>query len=176
MKVRITGTLEDREGIIMALKAAGYDFVVPSRLYDSEDMRYKTCYLDIPSKDQQIGSNLQDWQVIEYCNNFRSKNDVARNFNIQFEAAEEILDRLAETGALLKWVDDKKYVYLDARWAQFVKPICGNCDHRTGWGDCTLKTDGVYCRVNDSCDKFAPSRWGFFDAINEKNYAKLKGE
>lgn len=176
MKLRITGTAEDRAQLIQALRNEGYQFQDPEKEYTAGDLRERTVYIDIQSEHQKVCSNLQDWQVLEYCNNFATKAGVARNFGVTFEEAEEILDRLAASGALLKWVVDKRYEYLDARYSRFVQRKCGNCDHRTGWGDCALNEHEGYCKVGDTCSKFEPSRWAFYDIINEKNYSAIKEE
>ena len=167
MKIRITGTDAERAQVMDLLKSLPITEV--SKLYPADDLREMSVYLTVTGQNQ--GGPLEDWRVIEFCNSTRSKADVMRFFNISFESAEEILTRLADSGALLRWVYDKKYVYLDARWAKFVKPKCGDCEHRDGWGDCTFTH--AYAKVNEKCSKFEPALSAFWGIKTPENYAKL---
>lgn len=167
MKIRITGTEKERAAILDLLQ--GLPIKDVSKLYAADDLREKTIYVTIEGVNQ--GGPLEDWRIIEYCNNLRSKADVMRNFNISFEQAEEILTRLADSGALLRWVYDKKYIYLDARWLKFVKPLCKNCEHRGAMGYCHFTNE--YAKVGDSCDKFTADYGAFWEICTPDNYAKL---
>lgn len=176
MKIRITGTAEERSEVIELLKSH-FDIGEISKEYDSrDDVRFKSVYVDIFSEDRKVTNNLQPFQVIEYCNNFRSKADVKRNFNLSFEAAEEILERLVVSGDLLKWVSDKKYVYLDSRYSRFIKARCGNCDHRGSFGCCNLSDNDDYMKVDHCCEKFEPSMYAFYDVITEANFRIINKE
>ena len=167
MKIRITGTDAERSHVMKLLMTLPITEV--SKEYNAEDMREKTVYVTIRGINQ--GGPLEDWRIIEYCNNIRSKADVMRNFSITFEQAEEALTRLTDSGALLRWVYDKKYIYLDARWLKFIKPQCKYCEHRGGFGICS-QTD-EYAKVGDSCDKFAADYSAFWEIITPENYSKL---
>ncbi len=186
MKMRVTGTPEDLKALIGVLDR---EFnIKSSELYEDEsDLRFNVVYIDVFTKDREIKSTIQDFQVLEYCNRFRSKNEVKNYFDISFEAAAEILDRLAGEGALFKYLDDKKYIYVDARYLPFVSKRCGNCDHRSyAWGECYagVKPDdlprresgSVYIPVNHApCDKYAYSMGGVSEVIKKEIYKKFKG-
>lgn len=167
MKIRITGTDAERAHVMELLKSLPITEV--SKLYPADDLREMSVYLTIPGQNQK--GPLEDWRIIEYCNKFRSKADVMRNFSINFEQAEEVLTRLTDSGALLRWVYDKKYIYLDARWLKFVKPLCKHCEHRGAFGICS-QTD-EYAKVGDSCDKFTADFSAFYDICTSENYTKL---
>lgn len=167
MKIRITGTDAERAHAMELLKSLPITDV--SKLYPADDMREMSVYLTITGEHQT--GPLEDWRIIEYCNGMRSKADIMRFFNISFESAEEILNRLTDSGALLRWVYDKKYIYLDARWAKFVKPKCKDCEHRNLWGECYITNE--YAKVDDSCKKFEPAKSAFWGIITPENYTKL---
>lgn len=171
MIVRITGTEEDRKTILAALGSYQNENGEPlkilsvSKEYDyHEDKRMKSVYVDIPSKFQIVIGNLQDYQVLEYCYNFRSKNQLAKEFHITWDAAGEILDRLANSGDLIKMVSDKRYEYIRADVAKLVVKECGNCDHRTiSWGECEYDPEpdtrehGYIPVHNAACPNFTAS-------------------
>ena len=184
MKMRITGTEEDIKALIGVLDKEYC--IKSSELYeDKDDLRFNVAYIDVFTKDRAIKSTIQDYQVLEYCNKFRSKNEVKNYFNISFEGAAEILDRLAGEGVLFKYLDDKKYLYVDARYLPFVKKRCGNCEHRSfSWGECykgvepadlkKRESGSVYIPVDHApCDKYDYSATALHEVIKKEIYQKF---
>lgn len=186
MKMRVTGAPEDIKALIGVLDRE-FNTKISEIYNDESDLRFNVVYIDVFTKDRTVNSTIQDYQVIEYCNKFRSKNEVRNYFDISFEAAAEILDRLADEGALFKYLDDKKYIYVDARYLPFVKKRCGNCEHRSfAWGECYkgVKPDdlprresgSVYIPVNHApCDKYDYSASALYEVIKKEIYQKFKG-
>lgn len=181
MKIRAAGMVSDLDRLVATLKAS-YEVVSVSKQYDDEDLRYKRIYIDVATEDCTVRSTLQDYQVIDYCNTWRTKSDVMHQFAISFEAAEEVLNRLEFSGALYRTLLDKKYAFIDARYIPMVEKKCGNCDHRGGFGQCCKAvdledTDGDYCPVDHlACNKFEPSYYAIFEVATPGNYMKMREE
>lgn len=184
MKVRVIGFPEELDKAAEVLKANFNVKSVSDRFDSRDDARMKMIYVDIMSKDREIVLSLQDHQLIEYCNKFRSKNEVMHNFGITFEASAEALERLTNDGALLKFLEGKRYVYIDARYQQFVTRECGTCEHRSfSWGECLkgVKPDDVgedaYIPVHHApCDKWVASSEGIYQAMTARNFRIINGD
>lgn len=181
IRIRITAD-EDEIKVFALLLKKYYKVVNEPVLYDTTiDIRKKTSYFDVAAEDTDVKVSLQEYQIIDYCNKWRSKNDVKHEFGVSFEAAAEILDRLAESGALYKLVTNKKYEYVDARYLQFVVRECGNCEHRGAWGDCYkgVKPEDLgeaveYIPVHHAaCEKFKPSYFGVLEVLTKENYDNI---
>lgn len=183
MKIRVIGFPDELDKAVSVLKAY-FDVKAVSDLKDSrDDARMKMIYIDVMSKDREIVLGLQDHQLIEYCNGWRSKNDVMHNFDITFEAATEALERLVDAGALIKFLEDKHYVYTDARYVQFAKKECGTCHHRNStWGECMAGVDledveGEYIPVHHPpCKDWTPSQYSVSEAMTVRNFRIINGE
>ena len=119
-------------------------------------------YIYVQEPNQVIAGNLKDYQVIEYCRDWRSKSQVANYFSIKFEAAEEILERLTNSGDLVRELNDSgakrhhKYEYVDATKVH----LCKCCKHHevaeegsSIW--CKLNR-GYVCRGWNQCGRFVP--------------------
>lgn len=106
MYVRITGDEKEREEILNILreKKEIYSVSHPYK-YESND-KWKSIYIEILSPEQIIVSNIRDHQILEYCRQWRSKNDVCKFFKMKFEEAEEILERLYRHGDLDRELND----------------------------------------------------------------------
>lgn len=185
MKVRATGSQEDIDVLVNLLGGVFKIIEVSKPFDDRDDFRNKRVYIDLMSKDREVASTLQDYQVIEFCSKWRTKADVMHQFRIPFEAAEEILERLINSGALVKYVEDKHYAYTDSRWLQFVEKRCGTCDNRSlAWGECYagVKPDDIadtnYIPVgHPACSKYLPSQYAIHDVMTKENYDLLsRGE
>lgn len=166
MKIRIIGDDQERGEVIELLRSK-YKLNSVSQEYDSrDDERYKMVYVEILHKSQEIIGCLQDYQVIEYCNRPRSKIEVSRNFKMSFEAAEEILNRLSESGALIKFLNDKKYVFIDEKLVKEVSSKCGNCEHLGPLDRCIIKNDDIRVQwCQEGCEQFKPSLHAIFEMV-----------
>lgn len=118
--LRISGPPELVKEALDKIKGA-IDGIYDERSYESRDGSGDILiYAKIPEPNQTIIINLQEEQIIKYCRAWRSKADVARYFSIEWGAAEEILERMAAAGSLVKDLDESggrrhsHYVYLDA--------------------------------------------------------------
>lgn len=118
--IRISGPPELVSDAMAKIKEA-IAGIYDERSYESRDGSGDILlYAKIPEPNQTIIINLQEGQVIQYCRTWRSKADVARYFSIEWDVAEEILDRMAAAGSLVRDLDSSgsnrhhKYVYLDA--------------------------------------------------------------
>ena len=62
-----------------------------------------------------MAKKFDELNGVKICRTWRSKADVMHYFNIDFEAAEELLDRLNNGKMLARIVDDKRYLFVDIR-------------------------------------------------------------
>lgn len=141
--IRISGEPELVQQILAAIKD-NIPGVYSERKFPSDRVEGEILiYLKVQEPNQIIRGNLQDHQVIELCKAWRSKSEVATYFGITFGAAEEILERLHESGDLVRNLDDSgakrhhHYEYLDAKLATY----CKDCA-LLGW--CKA---GPYCKI-----------------------------
>lgn len=143
--IRISGEPELVQQILAAIKD-NIPGVYSERKFPSDRVEGEILiYLKVQEPNQIIRGNLQDFQVIEFCKAWRSKSQVATYFGLSFGAAEEILERLHESGDLVRNLDDSgakrhhHYEYLDAKLATYCK-------------DCALLTyrkAGPYCKLGN---------------------------
>ena len=139
--IRISGEPELVQQILAAIRD-NIPGVYSERKFPSDRVEGEILiYLKVQEPNQIIRGNLQDFQVIEFCKAWRSKSQVATYFGLTFGAAEEILERLHESGDLVRNLDDSgakrhhHYEYLDAKLATYCK-------------DCALLT---YRKMGPSC-------------------------
>lgn len=138
MKIRIIGTDDELEQASIVICEHFKPYRISDRLQSRDEDDEKIIYFDIKSEKQIINGNLQDFQVIGYCSKVRSKSDVSKYFDISFEAAGEILERLVGSQALYKEVSHMKYVYLDAEKCHKFPKTCKYCAHCGSWGQCLI--------------------------------------
>lgn len=125
--IRVSGPEGEIGPIVERIKAAFPTEIVSEKSYDSDrEEGIKLVYMNIDD-DLQTRSKgkLEDWAVIEYCHNTRRTSEIMRYFDLDYDTAKEILDRLAESGALIRELDRKTYTYLDAKKAIW----CKDCQH-----------------------------------------------
>ena len=91
-------------------------------LYNDDQKMYVTL-MEPLQKDARL--NLQDWNIIEYCQTWRSTPEIKKYFGLEYEAVREICDRLYCSGALSRRVRDKAYEYLD----RGLLHKCSTCSH-----------------------------------------------
>ena len=86
----------------------------------------KAIYLTLvePLQADSFGK-LQDWQIIEYCRDWRSTPEIKKYFKLEYEQVREICDRLYCCGALSRRLGDKSYEYLD----RGLLHKCSECSH-----------------------------------------------
>lgn len=150
--IRISGEPELVQQILAAIKdnipGVYSEKKFPSHRVEGEIL----IYLKVQEPNQIIRGNLQDFQVIELCKAWRSKSEVATYFGITFGAAEEILERLHNSGDLVRNLDDSgakrthHYEYLDARLATYCKD-CASLTYRK-MGPC-CKLDGIIMDMDE---------------------------
>ena len=114
--IRIRGPPEHVNLILETIKSAIPDIYYQSKPYDGDDKSGDIAiYVKVREQNQTFITRPGDDQVIEYCRTWRSKADVMHYFNIDFEAAEELLDRLNNGKMLVRIVDGKRYLFTDIR-------------------------------------------------------------
>lgn len=133
MKVRIIGPKDEVAELISSLREKYEISKADGPKASSEVDGWELWYLEMPSAIQKIVGNLQEWQILQYCSDWRSKANVMHFFDISWGAAEEILERMYASGSLIRDVEDSgsrrsgKYVYRDAVAG------CGDCESCKYW-------------------------------------------
>jgi len=120
--IRVSGPKDELGPIIERIKAA-FPEIVSEKTYDSDrEEGILLVYFNIEEELQKRAkANLEDWTIIEYCHERRGTSEIMRYFNLEYDTAKEILDRLAQSGALVRDVYRKSYYYLDSRKAVYCK-------------------------------------------------------
>lgn len=120
--IRVSGPENEIGPIIERIKAA-FPEIVSEKIYDSDrEEGVKLAYFNIEEELQKSAkANLEDWAIIEYCHQERKTSEILKYFNLEYDNAKEILDRLTESGALFRDVILKSYHYIDSRKAVYCK-------------------------------------------------------
>lgn len=117
-------------------------------------------YYRIPDELQKSAKlGLQEWMVLDYCQNVRGTSEIMRFFDLEYAEAREMLDRMHSSGILVRELFDRSYRYLDARKAVFCQDCCYynsdelECDCRGVFHSCQewFEADGPR-----SCHNYTP--------------------
>lgn len=122
--IRLSAPENEIGPLIERIKAA-FPEIVSEKIYDSDrEEGVKLAYFNIEEDLQKRAkSNLEDWAIIEYCHELRGTSSIMRYFDLDYDRAKEILDRLVNSGALARELNRKSYSYIDAKKVNW----CRNC-------------------------------------------------
>ena len=150
--IRVAGPPDFVNQIVGMIKKTVPD-IVDEKQYNSDYVRGDIIgYMSVLEPNQVIAGNLKDYQVIEFCRDWRSKSQVAKYFNLKFEAAEEILERLTDSGDLVRTLNDSgakrhhHYEYIDAQQTVLCKD-CAYCRKDPKADDDEYATERCYCQT-----------------------------
>ena len=158
MNIRVVGPLNEAKGLMDKIVSA-----VPGcgviKTYDHEEGIALYCTV---REDNQIvvGGVPSDAQVIEFCRTWRSKYDVSKYFEMDFDAANEILDRLMAQHDLTRILDNSgrkreyRYMFIDSVKCN----PCLNCKHSWGAVPWCGHEDEPKNLHGDCCDKYEARR------------------
>ena len=123
-EIRITGNEEEVKRIIESIRP-----VIPEILEINQHDRSETTtsyYLTLmePLQKDSVGQ-VQDWAIIEYCQEWRTTPQIKKYFKLEYEQTREICDRLYSQGVLARRLFDKSYGYLDRGKLH----RCEDCQH-----------------------------------------------
>lgn len=71
-------------------------------------------YLKVREANQAYVTRPGDDQIIEYCRTWRTKAAVMHYFGVEYDAVNEMLDRLHNGDMLARRLRDRRYEYVDA--------------------------------------------------------------
>ena len=162
-EIRISGEPDEVNKIAAKIRELGLA-VLSEKEYPARTKGEILLYFRVQEPNQIICGNLQDHQVISFCKTWRSKNEVSKYFAVTFEQAEEILERLYNSGDLARYLNEEgarkhhHYEYMDAS-------LCHRCrDCKFSYidsGETFCKRGSMYMRYIDpdelrDCCEFKP--------------------
>ena len=165
--IRVSGQPDLVKGLVDLIKKYVPD-IISEKEYNSNTPGEILVYLSVQEPNQVIRGGLQDHQIIEYCYSWRTKAQVAKYFSIEFEAASEILERLTDSGDLLRYLDDSgaklhhHYEYINSNLVHY----CKDCKH----SHYIEKGHELICTFNDQqwwCSRYHPVQCEHFDSAEE---------
>lgn len=131
MKISVMGPIDEVDAFIEEVSKS-HEVVNISEPYPSRDIpAWVRKYFEIPSALQKIAVNIQEHQILEFCQTWHSKSDVMHFFSITYDQAEEILERMYHSGDLFRELmgsskRDRRYEY---KAAKTIERNCRNCRH-----------------------------------------------
>lgn len=112
-KLKLTGDKEEIGRILEDIKPLLPEIMTRDD-YETEGSKEYTIYLVLKEPLQKDAEwNLQDWMIIEYCQQWRTTPQIKKYFNMTYDQTREICDRLFSSGALCRRLNDKVYEYRD---------------------------------------------------------------
>lgn len=152
MYLSIIGPKDEAEDLIKRILSVAPDVIRVETEHHAEGVHIRC---NVAEANQAIvGGAIQDHQIVEYCRTWRSKAMVARYFGVGFEAAEEILNRLTESGTLARTLDDSgrkreyRYMFIDSKKVE----KCATCAYCFGTVDfCGAEDDWGTSPHSDVC-------------------------
>lgn len=162
-EIRVIGPADEVPEILQIIRDN-----IPNIIYEREYEPYEHGIIRVSFTVEEklqmaVKGNLQDWAILEYCEQTRKTGDVMRYFSLTHDVAREMLDRLVNSGDLVRGLSDKTYFYLSRKEAVF----CRDCDHwNEDEGVCLVRgaifyTCGWFPRNSElACKKYSRKQEG----------------